>query len=77
MEKGGIMDKGEVLRRKVGGIQSMGRRISLDRSRIPSPLGMKQALAGWQGTTRFRLRWFLSSNILYNFMKLNCHKSVT
>lgn len=31
------MDKGRSLRRKVGGIQSMGRRISLDRSQDISP----------------------------------------
>lgn len=37
-EKGGIMDKGRSLRRRVGGIQSMGRRISLDRSRDISPI---------------------------------------
>ena len=38
MGKGGIMDKRRSLRRKVGGIQSMGRRISLDRSRDISPI---------------------------------------
>jgi len=38
MGKGGIMDKGRSLRRRVGGIQSMGRRISLDRSGDISPI---------------------------------------
>lgn len=38
MGKGGIMDKRRSLGRKVGGIQSMGRRISLDRSRDISPI---------------------------------------
>ena len=38
MGKGGIMDKGRSLKRRVGGIQSMGRRISLDRRGDISPI---------------------------------------
>ena len=38
MEREGVMDKGRCLRRRVGGIQSTGRRISLDRSRDTSPI---------------------------------------
>lgn len=49
MEEGGIMDKGRSLRRRVGGIQSMGRRTSLDRSLYISLIvdGNRKEWAKW------------------------------
>ena len=49
MEEGGIMDKGRSLRRRVGGIHSMGKRTSLDRSQDISPIvdGNRKEWAKW------------------------------